>query len=481
MKRMDQEKIGKFIVELRKAKKMTQQDLADRLNVTDRAVSHWENGRRIPDVSLFKPICEIFDISVNELISGEKITKDKIIKKSDENIMNTINDSESHKRKSKRIIISLLISILFLIFFIVFSFKRNHPNIDIYNFTVSPADIEKPYVLTKKFMYENRSIYFYGIDSAILCDKNEYCYQIQDAIQNKQTSLDQFQKYLEKQAEYENVKIDYLFDGGTTIYKKSGFLIVYCNTLDGNKDVYIGNLNMLDDLNGGYCGHSPNQNKSFIRTYKVIRSTIHNDEFNELILEQNNGTRGSVFVNNSYLLVPGKTYEFSFLTFDEFYDTIENIFKYSTLLKVNSTDKILNEQINEDIFVNKDVYNDVELNELEHVKMDIRDGTLTRTSATVIITDYSGKYRYGSDFRLDKFENGKWQEVKNICSNCAFNAMAYGPDQNGFLTFDIHWERMYGALSQGKYRVVKSALLRDETCFEKKCKHYYFSVEFYID
>jgi transcriptional regulator with XRE-family HTH domain len=55
---MNQEKIGKFILKLRKDKRMTQQELADKLNVTDRAVSHWENGRSIPDVALFKPICE---------------------------------------------------------------------------------------------------------------------------------------------------------------------------------------------------------------------------------------------------------------------------------------------------------------------------------------------------------------------------------------------------------------------------------------
>ena len=68
---MNQEKIGKFISKLRKEKNMTQQELADKINVTDRAVSHWENGRSIPDISLFKPLCEIFNISINELISGE--------------------------------------------------------------------------------------------------------------------------------------------------------------------------------------------------------------------------------------------------------------------------------------------------------------------------------------------------------------------------------------------------------------------------
>ena len=71
---MDQEKIGKFIAYLRKENNMTQQELADRLNVTDRAVSNWENGRRLPDYSLLKELCDILSISINELFAGEKIS-----------------------------------------------------------------------------------------------------------------------------------------------------------------------------------------------------------------------------------------------------------------------------------------------------------------------------------------------------------------------------------------------------------------------
>ena len=84
---MNQEKIGKFILKLRKEKKMTQKELADKLNVTDRAVSHWENGRRLPDVTLYKPICEMFDITVNELLSGERLSKEESINKADENLI----------------------------------------------------------------------------------------------------------------------------------------------------------------------------------------------------------------------------------------------------------------------------------------------------------------------------------------------------------------------------------------------------------
>ena len=68
---MNQEKIGRFIAELRKEKNMTQVDLANKLGITDRAVSKWENGRGMPDLSLLLPLCDTLNISVNELLSGE--------------------------------------------------------------------------------------------------------------------------------------------------------------------------------------------------------------------------------------------------------------------------------------------------------------------------------------------------------------------------------------------------------------------------
>ena len=90
---MNQEKIGKFIANLRKEKNMTQQELADKLGVTDRAISHWENGRRLPDYSLLKDLCDILSISINELFSGERISKDDYKKKADENLMSALENS----------------------------------------------------------------------------------------------------------------------------------------------------------------------------------------------------------------------------------------------------------------------------------------------------------------------------------------------------------------------------------------------------
>lgn len=108
---MDQKKIGKFICELRKQKKLTQYELALKLGVTEKSVSNWENGRNMPDLSLFKPLCDELGISINELMSGERINKDNYKDKFEENIINTIDYSTKKVSKYNQVI-----SLIFIIF-----------------------------------------------------------------------------------------------------------------------------------------------------------------------------------------------------------------------------------------------------------------------------------------------------------------------------------------------------------------------------
>ena len=113
---MNQEKIGKFILKLRKEKKMTQQELALKIGVTDRTISKWENGRGMPDLSLMKPLCDELGISINELISGEKINKKEYQDRFEENIFNTINYSQKQIKKTRnKYVIIIVIIVLFLI------------------------------------------------------------------------------------------------------------------------------------------------------------------------------------------------------------------------------------------------------------------------------------------------------------------------------------------------------------------------------
>ena len=125
---MDQEKIGKFILELRKDKKMTQQELADKIGVTDRAISKWENGRGMPDISLMKPLCEILDITLNELISGEKIDKKEYQKKSDENIFKTIKYTNKKTNFFKKFLICLISVFLILILMFIIDVRKMNQN-----------------------------------------------------------------------------------------------------------------------------------------------------------------------------------------------------------------------------------------------------------------------------------------------------------------------------------------------------------------
>ncbi len=106
---MNQEKIGKFISECRKEKKLTQSDLAEQLGVTDRSVSNWENGKNMPDLSLFKPLCNILDITINELLSGEKLNKQEYQEKFEENIVNTINYSTKKLNQYSQLISLILV------------------------------------------------------------------------------------------------------------------------------------------------------------------------------------------------------------------------------------------------------------------------------------------------------------------------------------------------------------------------------------
>ena len=116
---MNQEVIGNFIAECRKEKNMTQQELADKLGVTDRAISHWENGRRLPDYSLLKDLCDVLSISINELFSGEKISKEDYETKAEENMSKLINDNYSEKKKIKWII-AISVAIVYLSISIIF-------------------------------------------------------------------------------------------------------------------------------------------------------------------------------------------------------------------------------------------------------------------------------------------------------------------------------------------------------------------------
>ena len=110
---MNQTKIGKFIAKCRKEKKLTQAQLAEKLGITDRAVSKWETGKSMPDSSIMLELCKILGITVNELLGGEEISMESYEKMADENLIALKRKDENNR--TKNMIISILFSAILLI------------------------------------------------------------------------------------------------------------------------------------------------------------------------------------------------------------------------------------------------------------------------------------------------------------------------------------------------------------------------------
>ena len=109
---MDQVKIGQFIKAIRKEKNLTQRAVAATLNISEKTVSKWETGNGLPEVSLMLPLCELLEISVNELLSGEKLDEKKYFEKAEQNIMSLIQEKAEAKKK---LIIAVIIASITLL------------------------------------------------------------------------------------------------------------------------------------------------------------------------------------------------------------------------------------------------------------------------------------------------------------------------------------------------------------------------------
>ena len=145
---MNQENIGKFISKERKNKELTQKELADKLNISEKTVSKWECGKGLPEVSLMQPLCKELDISVNELLNGAKDPQeDKAI----------IEYVKYEKKKSKKKIITLTIVSLLLITFIlstIIYFFNSYNKIAVYELSGESQNFRYyDGILTKSNMY----------------------------------------------------------------------------------------------------------------------------------------------------------------------------------------------------------------------------------------------------------------------------------------------------------------------------------------
>lgn len=126
---MDLVKIGKYIAGKRKALGMTQKQLAEKLNMSDKSVSKWERGVCLPDVSVYMELCEILGISINEFLAGEDIDAENVEKKSEDNIIQVTKDSKKKQKKLKSIlaVVTTFAVIMVLVLGAVFVHKVMEP------------------------------------------------------------------------------------------------------------------------------------------------------------------------------------------------------------------------------------------------------------------------------------------------------------------------------------------------------------------
>ena len=160
---MNQEKIGKFIAKCRKNKNMTQQQLAEKLGVFDRTIGNWENGRNMPDLSLFKPLCGELNISLNDLMSGEKVKEKDYQEKLKENIINAI-DYTNKKIENRNNFIGLILITFGVLISItavsIFPSESSWGSIySVFGAIISLVGVSR---FTRKLIYEKRLICNFG-------------------------------------------------------------------------------------------------------------------------------------------------------------------------------------------------------------------------------------------------------------------------------------------------------------------------------
>ena len=117
---MDQVKIGKFIADCRKKTNLTQMQLAEKLNITDRAISKWETGKSLPDSSIMLALCDVLSISVNDLLCGEVVTMDNYNKELENNLLEIIKQKEQADKRLLSIEVFIGITAIIVLFALIF-------------------------------------------------------------------------------------------------------------------------------------------------------------------------------------------------------------------------------------------------------------------------------------------------------------------------------------------------------------------------
>ncbi len=115
---IDQKKTGQFISDIRKEKGLTQRQLAEEIGVSDKAISRWETGRGMPDTSIMSDLCKILDISINDLLSGQRLSSEDYCGKAEDNMVELIRTTENIKKNGRNAVIGTVVGVILLCLFI---------------------------------------------------------------------------------------------------------------------------------------------------------------------------------------------------------------------------------------------------------------------------------------------------------------------------------------------------------------------------
>ena len=285
---MNQEKIGKFISELRKEKNLTQAQLAEKLNITKNAVSKWERGLSLMDISLLKPLSEILGVSVGELLNGKRIENvdDDLINDTITASANTYVKRAKNKLIKRILIIIFIFIVLMLSIFTIIS-EMNYgripfgskayidfPNISSLN-GKKKADKCMNFILNKdidnldKLVISNQNyLLFQGISINSVVD--ERLKKLSDEIHSK-TYIDNLKKFY-KDVEVKNYKYDFFYHDGR------GYVFVYDLGVRYNNKDYILNIQILpykENIEFKSFGFSDDDVEMYSDFYNLVYSVFY--------------------------------------------------------------------------------------------------------------------------------------------------------------------------------------------------------------
>ena len=182
---MNTQKCGDFIAELRKEQNLTQKDLADKINVSDKAISRWETGKGYPDVDSLQALSKFFNITINELLAGEKAETKTVEEIAEKNIISAITETEkSKKTKKSTAILSIVVAIALIIPLLKDSSQGIIELLNKYTLIEDPWSIVFNLIITLCIFFAGLAIYkghyklLHKYHYRNVTDLNGYCHEI---------------------------------------------------------------------------------------------------------------------------------------------------------------------------------------------------------------------------------------------------------------------------------------------------------------